>query len=618
MSLAASFCCVVSLFDGVASGATTAPVVTSLPVIKEGAVTPTRIAQRASTGYIYVTDPHAEGVNVYRPDGSLAQKFLTATEPGGIAFAKNGELLVCQSTYIAVLNPDTGVERTRFGSFKYAFSIAVDDRPAGTGRIFISDIKNYVVQVFDDTYAEVAITGTGHNTYNPDPAYRANFIGDSYLTPYTYDPNFILPDFTSLFNRPAGVAIEKSSGKLAVVDSLNAKIRFFDMNGNAGEVIGTFGYDSAHTFVALTYPQSIAFEYTATGVLDRAYILDTFQSYVMVLDATAPQATSWSWLADIGLYGHHNGDLIVPSDIFIDKYNANNNRLLVSNGFGSLSVFGLSSLQPYNVFIDTIGSDRMTIHWTKPASASITGFKVYRSTDPTLPLTSWTLVGGAVLPSTATSIVDGPPSQPALAQYTTYYYTVRAVLGATETSNIDQVSAKTTGSFNLSVNIVGSGQVNGTLSCTSGTCSSIRPSDSTVTLTATATGQSVFDGWTGDCLTTAETCLLTMDAAKLVTAIFSAQPAFRVDGAYFDNLQDAYNAAAAKTDSYTTIKVLAGGPWPSTTHPTEYMTAWQGKTVIIEGGYDPTFTTNAGAYSTVTGQINLMGGKVVMKQFRIK
>jgi hypothetical protein len=104
-----------------------------------------------------------------------------------------------------------------------------------------------------------------------------------------------------------------------------------------------------------------------------------------------------------------------------------------------------------------------------------------------------------------------------------------------------------------------------------------------------------------------------MDAAKSVTASFAAKPAFRVDGAYFDNLQDAYREAK----DGSVIQVLAG-TWPSTTHATEYMTAWQAKTVTIEGGYDPTFTSNAGGSSTVVGRTNLSAGKVIMKQLMLK
>jgi hypothetical protein len=104
-----------------------------------------------------------------------------------------------------------------------------------------------------------------------------------------------------------------------------------------------------------------------------------------------------------------------------------------------------------------------------------------------------------------------------------------------------------------------------------------------------------------------------MDGAKSVTASFTAKLAFRVDGAYFDNLQDAYSAAK----DGSVIQTLAG-TWPSTTHATEYMTAWQYKTVIIEGGYDPTFTSNAGGSSTAVGRANLNAGKVIMRQFKVR
>ncbi|MDA8414859.1 MAG: hypothetical protein M0023_13850 [Desulfobacteraceae bacterium] len=596
ISLSTLFYCGLSPFDGVAFSAATIPVVTTLPVIKEGAVTPTRIAQD-SLGNIYVTDPHAEGILKYDSVGKLLQKITTAKEPGGIAFAKNGDLLVTQGTYVAALDPVTYVEKRQIGSFLYAFSIAVDDRPTGTGNIFVSDIKNYVVQVFNDSYADVDVSaGTGHNPYRAtNSVYRANFIGDNQLN-YFAGGGF--------FNRPAGVAIEKQSGMLAVVDSLNGIIKFFNQNGDIAGQIGQFGYDANHQFVMLTYPQSIAFEYDAGGNLYRAYILDTFQSYVLVLDATNA-FPGWTWLAEIGQYGHANGNLIVPSDIFIDKKDPANNRLLVSNGFGSLSVFGLSSLQPYNVVINSITNSSLKVNWTNASSAALKFIRVYRST---VEGQLGTNVSGN-LSSSTTNFVDSP-----LAQYTTYYYTVRAVDQANvETTNISQVAAKTTGMFNLSVNISGNGQVNGTVSCTSGTCPSSQPSDALITLTATPFGQSVFTAWTGDCFTTADTCQVTMDSAKFVTAMFTAKLAFRVDGAYFDNLQDAYREAK----DGSVIKVLAG-TWPSTTHATEYMTAWQAKTVTIEGGYDATFTNNDGGSSTAVGRANLTAGKVIMKQFKLK
>jgi hypothetical protein len=43
----------------------------------------------------------------------------------------------------------------------------------------------------------------------------------------------------------------------------------------------------------------------------------------------------------------------------------------------------------------------------------------------------------------------------------------------------------------------------------------------TVTLTATASGKSAFVGWAGACSGMEPTCIVTMDAAKSVTAMFA-------------------------------------------------------------------------------------------------
>ena len=64
------------------------------------------------------------------------------------------------------------------------------------------------------------------------------------------------------------------------------------------------------------------------------------------------------------------------------------------------------------------------------------------------------------------------------------------------------------------------------LSCTSGTCSASFPEGQSVTLTATAAGDSVFSGWSGDCASaTGNTCTLSVDAAKNVGAVFTSNSA---------------------------------------------------------------------------------------------
>jgi hypothetical protein len=65
----------------------------------------------------------------------------------------------------------------------------------------------------------------------------------------------------------------------------------------------------------------------------------------------------------------------------------------------------------------------------------------------------------------------------------------------------------------------------------SGTCSTLIAEGTSVQLTATATGTSVFQGWTGDCLAaTGTVCVVTMDRARSTTARFAGLSAVVVRG----------------------------------------------------------------------------------------
>ena len=89
-----------------------------------------------------------------------------------------------------------------------------------------------------------------------------------------------------------------------------------------------------------------------------------------------------------------------------------------------------------------------------------------------------------------------------------------------------QVSTAASGSVTLSVSKGGSGagtvtSVPAGISC--GTdCSESYAPDSTVTLTAVPSAGSVFSGWSGACAGSAATCVVTMSAARSVTASFVA------------------------------------------------------------------------------------------------
>jgi hypothetical protein len=58
------------------------------------------------------------------------------------------------------------------------------------------------------------------------------------------------------------------------------------------------------------------------------------------------------------------------------------------------------------------------------------------------------------------------------------------------------------------------------IDCDSGTCQAIYDFGTEVTLSAAAEASSVFAGWSGDCTNTMGDCVVTMEAARSVTATF--------------------------------------------------------------------------------------------------
>ncbi len=100
-------------------------------------------------------------------------------------------------------------------------------------------------------------------------------------------------------------------------------------------------------------------------------------------------------------------------------------------------------------------------------------------------------------------------------------FTLNANSSVTATFNLKPVTE-----FTLTVNKAGTGT--GTVQCkvgagSPGACAAKYPSGTSLTLIATANGDSEFAGWSGSCSGTGS-CALTMNAAKSVTATFNLKP----------------------------------------------------------------------------------------------
>lgn len=293
-----------------AGSAASKPQVQILEPIRTAVITPVRIAED-QLGNFYLTDPKAGGVLKFDRAGVLLTTFALKN-PQGIAVTDSGDLIVGQGDTVSVLDP-SGSVRFRLGrgvgQFKMADGIAVDS----AGYIYVVDSLNDCVQVFNSGGAAVTI-GTAA------AGKPANSFGSS-------------GSGNGQFSMPTGITYEKVSGQLAVADTLNGRIQFLDTAGIWKRTVGELGAGA----LRFTSPVSVAFEYSpgSNSALQRMYVTDSFQSSVQVIDPAANPV----WLGFIGSYGKSNGKLLTPSDALFDPANG---RLLVANGFGNITVYGIN------------------------------------------------------------------------------------------------------------------------------------------------------------------------------------------------------------------------------------------------------------------------------------
>jgi hypothetical protein len=348
-SFAISLAALVISLNGI-SFAASAPSVTTLSPITAGMRMPLRTAVDSATGNFYLTDPWVGGVLKYNGSGQLLATIKTPAAPQGVGLDPAGNLIyVSQGDSVAILD-QTGTVLGQLGQgagqFQKANGIAVDE----SGMIYVVDSLANCVQVF-----------------NAAGQYLSRF--GSYGV-----PGFLSGAPAGTFNMPTGIAYEKASKQLVVVDTFNVRIQFFDtVNYAFVKAIGTPITNFTSTAVAplqFSAPAGVAFEYDATGALARIYVLDGFQGNLQVLDTTG------AFLSYIGGFGYANGQLVGPSDVAFD---AANRRLLVTNGAGGLTVYGIdggtSPVPPPSLTINTLpattASATISVSGTTSAGAAV-------------------------------------------------------------------------------------------------------------------------------------------------------------------------------------------------------------------------------------------------------
>ena len=511
-----------------------APAVTTLSDIREGASSPAWITVGQS-GKVYVSDSRS-GIVVYSDTGSKLYAFRAARKVYGVGIAVNGDMLAVQGDSVAVLDPSTGAKKSQFGTFVGANSIAVD----AVGNIYVTDTLNSCIQVFSPSYAPVAIATAAAGK----PSNSFGTFGRS----------------SGQFIRPIGIRYEKLSGQLAIVDSATGQVQFYTTTGGFVKSIGSLDVGP----LIFTSPQTVTFEYSPDGsALSRIYVVDAFQSNVKVIDAA-----TGTYLTSIGGYGTTAGKLFTPGDVFFDAFDSGNNRLLVTNGTGGITRFGIGKVT------GTCG----------PANGA--SFSVLLSSSSGL------CSNGTV----ANFAGSGPWSWDCAGQNGGAAATCSASLPS-------YLLAITVDTLNSSGGTISSNPAG--ISCQAGTCSYRFPAGSSVALTPTPNISSSFTGWSGDCAGT-NICTVSMSADRAATATFDLIPRARIGATPYGSLVSAY--AAVPAGGVIEAQALLF---------TENLNLNAGKSLTIKGGFDQAYFSQSG-YTVLNGKLTINSGRLTADRLVIR
>lgn len=222
-----------------------------------------------------------------------------------------------------------------FGEFLTGKTPASLDRPTGVavtddGRIFVVDQERQALHLLRWNSGKGKVVNKAGDTFFVSPAAVAVYgqrvaVSDSGLNQvflFSLEGKYqgVLPAPPQGLKRPTGMACDRATGELYVVDTLGHCVHVYDAQGNylrgfgsPGRDVGQFNYPT-HVFVA--------------G--DRVYVTDSLNFRVQVLDRRG------QYVSEIGQLGDATGYMAVPKGVCVDSFG---HVYVVDSYFSAVQVF---------------------------------------------------------------------------------------------------------------------------------------------------------------------------------------------------------------------------------------------------------------------------------------
>lgn len=315
ISLAISLLVVVISLTGVALGAT-APTVTALSRYTPGfAGSPGKMARDAA-GNFYVTDFWGRGIVKLDRQGSKIGFIATLGRPSAVAVLADNRLVVAMTApqaYVAFYSqlgssPNvTGEEVAQLGAPAKAYF-----RPTG----ITVDAAGYIYTVDSgDSFTSTTVNVGTVRVYSSAGAYLYAFGTRT-------QPGEFLTG--AAFKQPMGIAYEKASNQVVVVDTMNSMVKFFSAwNGSTCTYQASIGthmweYPELNLPAKLGDPTDVAFEYSGAN-LSRMYITERTRNEISVVDVTTGSPTYGYDLKRINGTTVTSADMKHPSGVLFEK-----------------------------------------------------------------------------------------------------------------------------------------------------------------------------------------------------------------------------------------------------------------------------------------------------------